>query len=138
MNYWLWPPHSRACCRSTRPEVPAMEFNDYLKILATKDGSDLYLSTGAPPCAKFQGQLRPLEREPMKPGQIKEIAYTLMDEEQRKEFEHELEMNIAISVSGVGRFRVNIFRQRNEISIVARNIKMDIPRFEDLGLPEIL
>ena len=115
-----------------------MEFNEYLKILATKDGSDLYLSTGAPPCAKFQGQLRPLEREPMKPGQIKDIAYTLMDEEQRKEFEHELEMNIAISVSGVGRFRVNIFRQRNEISIVARNIKMDIPRFEDLGLPEIL
>jgi len=115
-----------------------VEFNEYLKILATKDGSDLYLSTGAPPCAKFQGQLRPLEREPMKPGQIKDIAYTLMDEEQRKEFEHELEMNIAISVSGVGRFRVNIFRQRNEISIVARNIKMDIPRFEDLGLPEIL
>ena len=74
----------------------------------------------------------------MKPGQIKEIAYALMDEEQRVEFEHELEMNLAISVAGVGRFRVNIFRQRNEISIVARNIKLDIPRFEDLGLPEIL
>ncbi len=115
-----------------------MEFNDYLKILASKDGSDLYLSTGAPPCAKFQGVLRPLEREPMKPGQIKEIAYALMDEEQRSEFEHELEMNLAVSVAGVGRFRINIFRQRNEISVVARNIKMDIPRFEDLGLPDIL
>ena len=115
-----------------------MEFNDYLKILSSKDGSDLYLSTGAPPCAKFQGVLRPLEREPMKPGQIKEIAYALMDDEQRSEFEHELEMNLAVSVAGVGRFRINIFRQRNEISIVARNIKMDIPRFEDLGLPDIL
>jgi len=115
-----------------------VEFSDYLKILASKDGSDLYLSTGAPPCAKFQGVLRPLEREALQPGAIKEIAYGLMDEEQRQEFEHELEMNLAISLPNVGRFRINIFRQRNEISIVARNIKMDIPRFEDLNLPPIL
>lgn len=115
-----------------------MEFSDYLKILASKDGSDLYLSTGAPPCAKFQGVLRPLEREALQPGAIKAIAYGLMDEEQRQEFEHELEMNLAISLPNVGRFRINIFRQRNEISIVARNIKMDIPRFEDLNLPPIL
>jgi twitching motility protein PilU len=115
-----------------------MEFNDYLKFLASRDGSDLYLSTGAPPCAKFQGVLRPLEKEVMAPGAIKEIAYSLMDEEQRQEFEHELEMNLAISLAGVGRFRINIFRQRNEISIVARNIKMDIPLFDDLGLPPVL
>jgi len=115
-----------------------MEFNDYLKFLASKDGSDLYLSTGAPPCAKFQGVLRPLEKEVMAPGAIKAIAYGLMDEEQRQEFEHELEMNLAISLAGVGRFRINIFRQRNEISIVARNIKMDIPQFDELGLPPIL
>lgn len=115
-----------------------MEFNDYLKLLASKDGSDLYLSTGAPPCAKFQGVLRALEKEPMAPGAIKEIAYRLMDDEQRQEFEHELEMNLAISLAGVGRFRINIFRQRNEISIVARNIKMDIPQFDELGLPPIL
>jgi twitching motility protein PilU len=115
-----------------------MEFNDYLKFLASKDGSDLYLSTGAPACAKFQGVLRPLEKEVMAPGAIKAIAYGLMDEEQRQEFEHELEMNLAISLAGVGRFRINIFRQRNEISIVARNIKMEIPQFEELGLPPIL
>jgi twitching motility protein PilU len=115
-----------------------MEFSDYLKFLASKDGSDLYLSTGAPPCAKFQGVLRPLEKEVMAPGVIKTIAYSLMDEEQRQEFEHELEMNLAISLPSVGRFRINIFRQRNEISIVARNIKMDIPQFDDLGLPPIL
>jgi twitching motility protein PilU len=115
-----------------------MEFNDYLKFLASRDGSDLYLSTGAPPCAKFQGVLRPLEKEVMAPGAIKEIAYGLMDDEQRQEFEHELEMNLAISLAGVGRFRINIFRQRNEISIVARNIKMDIPQFDELGLPPAL
>jgi twitching motility protein PilU len=115
-----------------------MEFNDYLKFLASRDGSDLYLSTGAPPCAKFQGVLRPLEKEAMAPGAIKDIAYSLMDPEQRHEFEQELEMNLAISLAGVGRFRINIFRQRNEISIVARNIKMDIPQFDELGLPPVL
>jgi twitching motility protein PilU len=115
-----------------------MEFADYLKILSSKDGSDLYLSTGAPPCAKFQGVLRPLEKEALAPGAIKTIAYDLMDNEQRQEFEQELEMNLAISLPGVGRFRINIFRQRNEISIVARNIKMDIPHYENLGLPPVL
>lgn len=115
-----------------------MEFNDYLKILAAKDGSDLYLSTGAPPCAKFHGTLKPLEKDPMPAGKIKEIAWSIMDEEQQQQFERDLEMNLAISIAQVGRFRVNIFRQRNEISIVARNIKMDIPQFDDLQLPPIL
>ena len=115
-----------------------MEFNDYLKILSAKDGSDLYLSTGAPPCAKFHGTLKPLEKEVMPPGKVKEIAWAIMDEEQQQQFERELEMNLAISIPQVGRFRVNIFRQRNEIAIVARNIKMDIPQLDDLGLPPIL
>lgn len=110
----------------------------YLKILAQKDGSDLYLSTGAPPCAKFQGALKPLSQTPLKPGEIEIIANAIMDEEQREEFLHELEMNLAISIPSVGRFRINIFKQRNEVSIVARNIKTEIPRFDDLGLPEIL
>ncbi len=115
-----------------------MEFKDYLHILASKDGSDLYLSTGAPPCAKFQGVLKPLEKQPLAPGAIEAIANALMDEEQRTEFEHNLEMNLAYSIPKIGRFRVNIFKQRNEVSIVARNIVTEIPRIEDLGLPDIL
>lgn len=109
-----------------------------LKVLASQDGSDLYLSTGAPPCAKFNGVLKPLSAEPLKPGDVARIAESIMDPEQRVEFNHELEMNLAISVPNVGRFRINIFKQRNEVSIVARNIKLDIPRFEDLKLPEVL
>jgi twitching motility protein PilU len=116
----------------------ATPIDKYLTLLAQKDGSDLYLSTGAPPCAKFQGVLKPLAQAPYKPGEILEIANALMDEQQREVFDLELEMNLAISMAGVGRFRVNIFRQRNQISIVARNIKADIPKFDDLGLPEIL
>lgn len=115
-----------------------MEFNDYLKILAGNDGSDLYLSTGAPPCAKFHGVLKPLAKEPLKPSEITAIADAILNDEQKAEFETELEMNLAISLSKIGRFRINLFRQRNEISIVARNIKTDIPNADDLGLPDIL
>ena len=112
--------------------------DSYLKILAQKDGSDLYLSTGAPPCAKFQGTLKPLSQTPLKFGEIETIANAIMDAEQREQFAHELEMNLAISIPNVGRFRINIFKQRNEVSIVARNINTDIPQFDNLGLPEVL
>ncbi|SIS93659.1 PilT/PilU family type 4a pilus ATPase [Neptunomonas antarctica] len=115
-----------------------MDFYDYLKILAAKDGSDLYLSTGAPPCGKFQGVLKPLSKTPYQYGEIEKIAMEVMDEEQRTTFKQDLEMNLAISIAKSGRFRLNIFKQRNDVAIVARNIKMDIPRMEDLGLPDIL
>lgn len=115
-----------------------MDFPALLKVLATQDGSDLYLSTGAPPCAKFNGVLKPLGTEAFKPGDVAVIADGIMDTEQRQDFERELEMNLAFSLSGIGRFRINIFKQRNEVSIVARNIKLDIPRFEDLHLPPVL
>jgi twitching motility protein PilU len=115
-----------------------VRITEWLKILSNEGGSDLYLSTGAPPCAKFQGELKPIASEIMRPGAIKDIAYEIMDPTQQAEFEKELEMNLAISISGYGRFRVNIFVQRNEVSIVARNIVADIPNWKDLRLPPIL
>jgi twitching motility protein PilU len=115
-----------------------VRITEWLKTLAAEGGSDLFLSTGAPPCAKFQGQLRPIASERLKPGEIKEIAYELMDPTQQADFEQELEMNLATSIPGSGRFRVNIFMQRNEVSIVARNIVAEIPNYKDLRLPEIL
>jgi twitching motility protein PilU len=115
-----------------------VRITEWLKILSAENGSDLYLSTGAPPCAKFQGELKPISSDILQPGEIKEIAYEIMDTIQRATFEQELEMNLAMSISGYGRFRVNIFLQRNEVGIVARNIVADIPRWQDLRLPPIL
>lgn len=115
-----------------------MRITEWLKYLATENGSDLYLSTGAPPCAKFEGELRPIDSEILRPGEIKEIAYEVMDATQQAEFEQELEMNLATSIAGFGRFRVNIFVQRNEVAMVCRNIVADIPKWQDLRLPEIL
>ena len=126
--------------KSTIEVVPSMStpIDQFLKVLAQKDGSDLYLSTGAPPCAKFQGVLKPLSQQPYKSGDIEQIANEIMDPSQRKDFEEVLEMNLAISIANVGRFRINIFKQRNEVSIVARNINTEIPKFDDLKLPEVL
>ncbi len=115
-----------------------MELHDYLKLMVAKDASDIYIAVGAPVSAKIQGALMPLEKTPVNPLRAKELAYQIMNPEQQETFENTLEMNLAISESGIGRFRINLFQQRNQISIVIRNIKTEIPRAEDLGLPPIL
>ena len=115
-----------------------MKVKPYLKILAEKGGSDLYFSTGAPPSAKFNGVMKPLGKEPAPPGWVNGLAVEIMNEKQRAEFNQKPEMNLALSLSDIGRFRVNIFKQRNEVSMVIRNIVTDIPKFDDLGLPEVL
>lgn len=115
-----------------------MTFQDMLTLLASKNGSDLYLSTGAEPAIRINGLMQPISSRQMHPGEIARIVDTILDEEQKQLFEHDLEMNLALSLHGIGRFRVNIFRQRNEISLVARNIRLDIPSFASLHLPETL
>ncbi len=115
-----------------------MEIKDLLKQLVENDGSDLYLSTGAAPSAKVSGDLVKFSEKVYERGEVAAIANALMNEEQREEFDRELEMNLAISPPGIGRFRINIFKQRNEVSIVARNIQTEIPNLDELGLPEIL
>lgn len=115
-----------------------MDIYPMLKRLADEDGSDLYLSAGAAPSAKFSGSLTPMSEEILTNDDIEAVAREVMDEDQQKEFEQKLEMNLAISPEGIGRFRINIFKQRNAVSIVARNIQTEIPRFDDLGLPAIL
>ena len=115
-----------------------MDFKGYLKTMVEKDASDIYISAGAPISAKIHGHLTALEEGKQTMEQVKAVAYSIMDAEQIDQFEKKPEMNLAISEEGIGRFRVNIFRQRNSISMVIRNIKTDIPNWENLGLPEIL
>lgn len=115
-----------------------MEFTDYLKLMVAKDASDLFLTVGAPPSMRVQGQITPVDKSPIPPGGTKMIAYKLMSPEQQAMFEKSPEMNLAISDASIGRFRVNIFKQRNHIGLVIRNIKVKIPSMEELGLPPIL
>jgi twitching motility protein PilU len=109
-----------------------------LQEMVAQEGSDLFLTTGAPPSMKVFGKLRPMSTTTLVPGEVKQLAFSLMNEDQKIQFAKSPELNLAISESGIGRFRVNIFQQRGELGIVARTIKTEIPDFRSLGLPETL
>ncbi|MGH1542107.1 MAG: PilT/PilU family type 4a pilus ATPase [Arenicella sp.] len=115
-----------------------MNLLPFLKLIVKQDGSDLYLSTGAPPSMKVQGKLLKIGKNILESGEVRQMALDIMDEEQTRSFEKKPEMNLAISEPEIGRFRVNIFKQRNEVSMVIRVIKTDIPNYVDLGLPQSL
>jgi twitching motility protein PilU len=115
-----------------------MGFKDLLKIMIEKEGSDLFLTTGAPPSIKAFGKLTPIMSQKLPEGAVKKIAYQIMNAEQIAQFEKSPEMNLALSDPDIGRFRVNIFQQRGELAIVARNIKTQIPSWQSLGLPSVL
>ncbi len=115
-----------------------MDFKNLLRVLVKNDGSDLYLTFNAPPAAKFQGTLRALSKEKMSAEDLEDIAKFLMTEEQLAQFEKKPELNLALDEEGIGRFRINIFKQRTHLAMVIRNIKVDIPNADSLGLPDIL
>jgi len=115
-----------------------ISFEDCLKILVEEEGSDLYYSTGAPPSAKFFGTLKKLSEIAMLPGEIEDLANTIMNADQKEQFNHTPEMNLAISRPGLGRYRINIFKQRNQVSMVIRRLGTDLPNYKDLGLPPVL
>ena len=109
-----------------------------LKLIVDKDGSDLYLSVGTPPSMKVQGKLLKIGKKNLSAEDVKKIALNIMDQDQARDFDKKPEMNLAIDKPEIGRFRVNIFKQRNDFAIVIRVIKTDIPNFKDLGLPDTL
>lgn len=115
-----------------------MDIVHYLKLMAEKGASDMFLSTGAPINIKVEGLLQPVGDVPLHSGDCKTIAYGLMDAAQIAEFEREKELNMAISVPGCGRFRVNVFQQRGEVGMVIRAIRSVIPTIEELQLPQVL
>ncbi|OGA44897.1 MAG: type IV pili twitching motility protein PilT [Betaproteobacteria bacterium RIFCSPLOWO2_12_FULL_62_58] len=108
------------------------------KLMAEKQASDIFFTSGAPIQIKINGVVMPINDQALAPEQLKTICYELMSENQVKEFEARHEMNFATSEPGVGNFRVNIFHQRNSVAMVIRFVKPDIPVFETLGLPQIL
>lgn len=118
--------------------MAAIDISPILKFMLEKGGSDLFFSTGTAIHIEIEGDTLPINAQPMAPGMIKEIAYSLMSPDQIKEFEANLECNFAISKTDVGRFRVNVFKQRGEVGMVIRHIKTEIPSIESLGLPTVL
>jgi twitching motility protein PilU len=109
-----------------------------LTAMSRAGGSDLFISNDFPPSMKAHGEMTPMTSQKLNGTITRQLAHALMNEEQRAEFEKEMECNFAISVPGVSRFRVNVFVQLQNVGMVIRTIAAEIPNFEKLGLPEVL
>jgi twitching motility protein PilU len=115
-----------------------MDFESLLKLMVQKNASDLFITAGMAPCLKVNGKITPVTKNTMTPGQAMEVVEGIMSEDQKKEFHDTHECNFAISASGVGRFRVSAFIQRNHAGMVLRKIETKIPSLEELRLPAII
>ena len=111
---------------------------DLLRMMLTKKASDLFITAGFPPAMKIDGKLTPVTAQPLTAQHAKEIARSIMNDKQASEFDAHKECNFAIGLPNVARFRVNAFIQRGATGLVFRTITSQIPKFEDLGLPEVL
>jgi twitching motility protein PilU len=115
-----------------------MNVKPLFKLMVEKKASDLFFAPYAPAKIKIEGKIMPVNKLEMTPKMVKQAAIELMTDEQLEYFQRELEIDFAISESGLGRFRVNIFHQRGNVGMVLRYITNDVPSLEDLGMPEQL
>lgn len=115
-----------------------MDITKFLQLMVDEEASDIFFSTHASVSLKVMGKIRPVSKQLLTSSQIEAILSKLVDEEQLQEFHDNLELNFAISVQDVGRFRANAFRQRGDIALVIRHIKTDIPKVEQMNLPATL
>ncbi len=112
--------------------------HDLLRLMLSKKASDLFITAGFPPAIKVDGKVTPVSNQTLTPAHTQELAMAIMNSKQASEFESTKECNFAISPPDIGRFRVNAFVQQSRIGLVLRTITAKIPKFEELGLPEVL
>jgi len=112
--------------------------HDLLKLMLSKNGSDLFITTDFPPAFKIDGKMTPVSNQPLTAGHTLELARAIMSDKQAAEFEASKECNFAISPANLGRFRVSAFIQQGKVGMVLRVITTAIPKMDDLGLPPTL
>jgi twitching motility protein PilU len=115
-----------------------IDVKEMLNRMVKEDGSDIFLAVGAPPVMSVRDKLVTLSSDRLKPADTDQIANELMADRFQETFKSDLEVDLAYSVHGVGRFRLNVFRQRGTVGLVIRRIKLDVMSIDDLKLPEIL
>ena len=118
--------------------MSSIDFTSFLKLMAHKKASDLFITAGVPPSMNVNGKLAPITQSPLTSQESRDLVLNVMNPSQREEFEKTHECNFAIGVSGVGRFRVSCFYQRNQVGMVLRRIETRIPTIEELNLPPIV
>jgi twitching motility protein PilU len=112
-----------------------MDLLPLLKLTVARQASDLFLIVGAAPHLRIEGAMHPVDAPVLQPGEVQAMAEAILSEPQRSDFARRLECNIAYTAAGIGRFRVNVYRQRGEVALVARRIADEVPNFQALGLP---
>lgn len=112
--------------------------HDLLRLMLSKNGSDLFITADFPPAFKIDGRVTPVSNQPLTPAHTVDLARAIMNDKQAAEFESTKECNFAINPAGMGRFRVSAFMQQGRVGLVLRTITTAIPKLEDLGLPENL
>ncbi len=115
-----------------------MDLQELLRLVVEKKASDLFITAGMPPSIKVNGKIRAVSQDPFSPEDAREMVYGAMTPTQRETFDQTHECNFAISASGLGRFRVSAFYQRNHAGMVLRRIETRIPTIESLHLPPII
>lgn len=106
--------------------------------MVQKKASDLFITAGARISLKIDGRVLPTSLPELTAETAKELAYELMSPEQMRSFEETRELNFGYGIQGVGRFRINVFRQRGAAAMVVRHLSSDVPTVSDLGLPQVL
>ena len=114
------------------------DFTSFLKLMVHKQASDLFITAGVAPSLKVQGRVVPITQSPLSAQQSRDMVLNVMTPAQREEFEKTHECQFAISASGIGRFRVSCFYQRNCVGMVLRRIESKIPTPEELTLPPVI
>ncbi len=111
---------------------------DLLRLMVSKGGSDLFITAGFPPAIKIDGRMTPVSSQPLTAAHTADLARSIMNDKQTAGFELTREANFAISPGDLGRFRVSAFVQMSSVGMVLRTITTQIPKFEDLALPNVL
>jgi twitching motility protein PilT len=114
------------------------EFDRLFKLMEKYDASDLHLKVGTTPIFRVHGKIHRMKGEKLLGDDLRNMAFSLMTDDQRRRFAENNVHDFAYSAPGVGRFRVNVFAQRGSVSVAARRVKTRIPTFEELNLPPIL
>lgn len=112
---------------------------ELLRLMKEKDASDLHLTVGVPPQLRINKEMVPTNFSPLTKEDTEKLVYSILNSDQIKKFEETKELDFSFGVSGIGRFRINIFRQRGSIGAAIRLVPFEIPSFEELGLsPEVI
>jgi len=113
-------------------------FEDLVRQAAAVSASDIFLVVGSPPMMRVSGLVRSMAEEQLDAAAVRELAYGIMSERHRSEFERAWERDLGLTVSGLTRLRVNVFYERGNVGVVARLIPLQVPTLDDLGMPEVL